>query len=238
VTDIQDEAQEPEAFRQRRFQPPEGATELLLVRHGESDPYLDGRPFPLVGGQGDPPLSPQGRAQADLLCDRLAARGVDAVYVTNLRRTSQTAAPLAARLSLDMQVEAGLREVFLGDWEGGLFRKMVAENHPISQRVFAEERWDLIPGAEPAADLENRVRESVERLAAVHPGQRIAAFTHGGVIGQALALAARSRPFAFLGADNASISELVIVGDRWMVHGFNDTAHLDGATGWRTTEAR
>ncbi|MGI8491178.1 MAG: histidine phosphatase family protein, partial [Acidimicrobiales bacterium] len=40
------------------------------------------------------------------------------------------------------------------------------------------------------------------------------------------ALAARSRPFAFGGADNASISHLVLHGQRWVIRRFNDTAHL------------
>jgi probable phosphoglycerate mutase len=76
------------------------------------------------------------------------------------------------------------------------------------------------------------VRAAIERIAACHPGQRVAAFTHGGVIGAALALASGSRPFAFLGAENTSISRLVLTTDRWYVRGFNDTAHLDGvATG-------
>jgi probable phosphoglycerate mutase len=52
---------------------------------------------------------------------------------------------------------------------------------------------------------------------------------HGGVIGQILALASGSRRFAFLGADNGSISRLVVDEDRWIVCGFNDTAHLDPA---------
>jgi probable phosphoglycerate mutase len=217
---------EPASFRQRRFEPPPGATELLLVRHGESEAYRDGSPFPLVDGQGDPPLAPHGVAQAERVCARLAPAGIAGIYVTTLRRTAQTAAPLAARLGLDLQIEAGLREVYLGDWEGGLLRKMVAGNHAIAQRVFAEERWDLIPGAEPSAELAGRVRAAIQRLAAAHHGQRVAAFTHGGVIGQALALASGSRPFAFLGADNASISQLVITADRWIIRGFNDTAHL------------
>jgi len=54
-------------------------------------------------------------------------------------------------------------------------------------------------------------------------------FTHGGVIAQALALASGSRPFAFLSVDNGSISRLVVTGQHWIVRGFNDTAHLDGA---------
>jgi probable phosphoglycerate mutase len=126
-------------------------------------------------------------------------------------------------------VEAGLREVFLGDWEGGLFRIRVAEGHPIAQRLLAEERWDVIPGAEPADAFATRVRQSLFGIARCHPDQTVAAFTHGGVIGQALAEATGSRPFAFSGADNASISHLIIApdpGGRWMVRAFNDSAHL------------
>jgi len=201
----------------------------VLVRHGESEAYQDGSLFPLAGGHGDPPLSSAGRAQARRVCARLGRSGVDAIYVTNLRRTAETAASLADQLGLDLQVEADLREVYLGDWEGGIFRKMVASGHPISQRMFAEERWDVIPNAEPAAAFADRVRAAIGRIAVRHPGQRVAAFTHGGVIGQALALAARSRPFAFVGAENASISRLVITAEAWIVRGYNDTAHLDRA---------
>ena len=197
------------------------------MRHGESEAYLDGKLFPLVDGHGDPPLSPEGREQARRVCARLSAAGIDAIYATTLRRTAQTAEPLAERLGLDVRVEAGLREVHLGDWEGGIYRKMLAANDPVIQRVFAEERWDVIPGAEPGAAFAARVRAAIERVAAAHLGQRVATFTHGGVIGQALALASGSRPFAFIGADNASMSRLVISGDRWIVRGFNDTAHLD-----------
>jgi probable phosphoglycerate mutase len=221
-------AQQPTAFEQRRYEPPPGATEVLLVRHGQSAAYVDGRPFALVDGQGDPPLSELGTRQAALVASRLAADRIDAIYVTPLRRTSQTAEPLARKAGLEMIVEPGLREVFLGEWEGGEFRKRVAQNDPVSQRMTAEQRWDVIPGAESSEALASRVRSAIARLAASHPGQRVAAFTHGGIVGEALALASGSRPFAFLGAENASISRLVIVGDMWIVRGFNDVAHLDG----------
>jgi 2,3-bisphosphoglycerate-dependent phosphoglycerate mutase len=87
----------------------------------------------------------------------------------------------------------------------------------------------VIPGAETSASLAARVRAAIERLAAAHAGHRLAVFTHGGVIAQTLALASGSRPFAFLSADNGSISRLVITGPHWIVRGFNDTAHLDGS---------
>jgi len=229
VADTAEERREPTAFRQQRFQVPAGATDLLLVRHGASEAYIDGgAPFSLVGGHGDPPLSPDGVEQAELVGARLAALGVAAIYVSTLRRTAQTAAPLARKLGLTPRVDPDLREVFLGEWEGGLFRKMVADGHPLAQQMSAEQRWDVIPGAESLADLDVRVRAVIERIVAAHPGERVVAVSHGGIIGHALYLASACRPFAFLGAENASISRLVITPDRWMVRGFNDTAHLDG----------
>jgi len=226
-------AQEPAApapaeYRQGPMTPPDGAAELLLVRHGQSQTYRDDTPFPLTGGHGDPPLSAEGHEQAAKVGARLAAAGIAAIYVSTLCRTAQTAAPLAGRLGIEPVIEADLREVHLGAWEAGLYRKMVAERHPIAIRMFERERWDVIPGAEPADEFAARVLAAIGRLAAAHPGQRVAAFTHGGVIAQALALASGSRRFAFNGADNASISRLFVAGDRWIVRGYNDTAHLDG----------
>ena len=197
-------------YRQLRFEPPPGATEVLLVRHGESEPAVDGRPFRLLEGQGDPSLSPEGRAQAEMVCARLARERVDAIYVSSLRRTAQTAEPLARALSLDPAVDADLREVFVGEWEGGLLRKKMIDRDPVAVRVTEEQRWDVIPGAEPAASFARRVRAAVERIAAAHGDERVAVFTHGGTIGELLAQATGSRPFAFTGSDNASISHLVV----------------------------
>lgn len=214
-------------YRQPRFRRPPGSTELFLVRHGESEPAVPGRSFDLVDGHGDPALASEGREQAARVADRLTDQGIEALYVSTLRRTVETAAPLAERLGLVPQVEPDLREVYLGEWEGGLFRQGVAENHPIAQELLAKERWDVIPGAEPHEAFVARVAAAARRIVAAHPGQRVAVFSHGGVIGQLMSQAVGGgRSFAFLGCDNGSISQLVAIGDRWVVRRFNDTAHL------------
>jgi probable phosphoglycerate mutase len=213
-------------YRQARFQPPQGATELLLVRHGESAPARPGESFPMVDGHGDPALAPDGLRQADQVGERLANAGLAAIYVTPLRRTAQTAAPLAARLGLTPVVCADLVEVHLGEWEGGLFRQRVAEGHPTALRMREQERWDVIPGGESTEALSARVRHGIETIAANHPDQRVAVFTHGGVIGQILAEAATSRPFAFVGADNGSLSSIVVTAERWIIRSYNDISHL------------
>ena len=214
-------------YRQHVYRPPAGAMDLLLIRHGESAPARPDRPFPVADGRGDPDLHPMGEVQARAVAERLRAEPIAAIYVTALRRTHQTAAPLAAHLRLTPAIEADLSEVFLGDWDRGLYRIRAAENHPAFLRATERREWGELPGAETTAALHARVRSALLRMAGRHPDQRIAAFVHGGVIGAALALACGGDAFAFNGAANGSISRLVIRGSDMVVRGFNDCAHLD-----------
>lgn len=217
----------PTTYRQVRFTLPPGGTEILLVRHGETiaaDPEV---PFPLVDGHGDPELAAEGREQAQQIAARLGERtDIEAIYVTTLRRTHETAQPLAEALGLEPIVEEDLREVHLGEWEGGLYRRHVMERHPMAVEMLRRERWDVVPGAESNEALAERVRAGIGRIAAAHPDKRVVAVVHGGVIGMTLCIASGSRPFAFIGADNGSISSIVVTGDRWLVRGFNDVSHL------------
>ena len=205
---------------------PPGSTELLLVRHGASADSVEGESFELVEGQGDPPLSEAGRHQAEQVALRLAQEPIDGVYVSTLRRTAQTAAPLVDRTGIAPVVDADLREVYLGEWEGGLLRQKAVDRDPMFEAVLREERWDVVPGAESRAAFGGRLRAAVERIAASHPGGRVVVFSHGAAIGEIMAQASGSTPFAFINADNASLSRIVVTPERWIVRGYNDTAHL------------
>ena len=160
------------------------------------------------------------------MAERLHPEPISAIYVTNLRRTAETAAPLCARLGLTPRVEPDLREVHLGEWEGGLFRIKAAQQDPIYLALHEQERWDVIPGAESHEALSQRIRPALLRIASRHPDECVAAVVHGGVIAHVLAAAAQARPFAFMGAENGSISRLIIHEERMLVRGFNDVAHL------------
>jgi 2,3-bisphosphoglycerate-dependent phosphoglycerate mutase len=213
-------------YRQHRFVVPPDATEIVLARHGASAPARAGELFASIDGHGNPALAPEGHEQAKLLCGRLGAEKVDRVFVTGLTRTIETAAPLGRETTEVPE----LREVFLGDWEGGPFRIHVANAEPLAMRVLAEERWDLIPGAETMDALAARVRTGIDRIvAATGPGRVALAFVHAGIIAEACRQATGSRAFAFLHSDNCSITRLVRFADgRRLLRSFNDTSHLDG----------
>jgi probable phosphoglycerate mutase len=209
-----------------RFRLPTAATALFVVRHGASADAVPGEPYPFLGAWSNPELSPAGREQAQLIADRLAHEPIAAIYVSNLRRTHQTAAPMAARLGLIPFEDADLREANMGEWEGFLWRQRIEEGHPLALRMIDEQRWDIIPGAEDPNAFAARVRGALARIADRHRGETVAVFTHGGVIGQAIGDAVGAEPFPFNASDNGAIAELVRTPTRWKLRRFNDTTHL------------
>ena len=94
--------------------------------------------------------------------------------------------------------------------------------------MHREGRWDVIPGAEATEAFRTRLLRGLGTIASAHPDETVAVFVHGGVIGQILEAATGARGFAFSGADNGSISQVVVIGDQLIVRGFNDATHLIG----------
>jgi 2,3-bisphosphoglycerate-dependent phosphoglycerate mutase len=218
----------PASHAQVRYQIPDGSTTFILVRHGSSESYVEGgEPFPLVHGHGDPALSPLGLAQAELLAPRLLRETVDAVYVTPLRRTKETVAPFLAQTGLDAEEVFDLREVFLGEWEGGESRSKFASGHPLAVQAIESGEWGLIPGAESTQQLRERCIGALMKLHEGHRNQRVVCVVHGGVI-SAIAQWATGTPTSYhWGAENASVHTLIVNDNYRRLHLFNDTAHLD-----------
>ena len=153
---------------QRPFVLPAGATDLLLVRHGSSSRGEDAGSPNGGAGQSDPPLTEDGVRQAASVARRLADVPAAGLFVTPLRRTAETAEPIAELLGATPIVVPELREVHLGEWEGQLNAR-VKQDGSLSRELFRAERWDVIPGAEP-------MEEFAERVRAGHRGRR----RHGG----------------------------------------------------------
>jgi probable phosphoglycerate mutase len=212
---------------QRALTAPEGAQEVLLVRHGACDPpAVDG----LVGGRSDPSLNARGRGEAVAVTKRLDGMPIAAVFATPLRRTSETAAGAAAEHGLEPLVLDDLVEVYLGEWEGHGIHERGARGDAELARVLREQRWELIPGAEPAAVFGERVRRGIERVAdAAGEGTVAVAFTHSAVIAEFCRQVTGSEPFAFLHNSNGSLTRLLRMPDRrWVLVSFNESEHLQG----------
>ena len=210
---------------QRAFTAPAGAQEVLLVRHGACDPPAVGG---LIGGRSDPSLNERGRAEAAALAERLSEVPIGAIFTTPLRRTGETAAAVVARHGLEPRVLPDLVEVYLGEWEGNGIHMRGSTGDPEFARMMREQRWELIPGSEPASEFAERVRRGVEEVAdAVGDAEVAVAFTHSAVIAEFLRQVTGSQPFAFLHNANGSFSRLFRIPDRrWVLISFNVAEHL------------
>jgi broad specificity phosphatase PhoE len=151
-------------------------TELLLVRHGETDWNRDGR----FQGHADPPLNDTGRAQARALADDLAAEQIDAIYTSDLARARETAEFIAERAGVPFVLEPQLREVNVGEWQG-LTRPEIAERFPEGLRNWREHGHGWEQG-ETYEELAERVLEAIDRIVAGHPTERVVVVGHGGTI--------------------------------------------------------
>ena len=198
-----------------------------MVRHGASSPPIEGIPNPLVGGHSNPALAEAGKAQAELVAEGLRHEPISAIFVSTLRRTAETAAPLAAATGLEPVAISELREVFLGDFEGGVYRIRPPKATRRSRR-----------SSRPKPGVGSRTpRPSRRSGRGSPPGSRrwsgrsgrtgAVAVLHGAVMGQLCRQATDSRAFAFVHADNGSVSRLVVNPDgRWLLRSFNDISHI------------
>jgi len=151
-------------------------TELLLVRHGETNWNRERR----FQGHADPPLNGTGREQARTLADELAGEGIEFVYTSDLARARETAEIVAERLGAGIVALQALREIDVGEWEG-LTWPEIEDRYPEGARAWREHGFGWTSG-ETYDQLGERVVPALRRIAADHPSQRVLVVGHGGTI--------------------------------------------------------
>lgn len=156
-------------------------TELLLIRHGETDWNRALR----FQGQVDIPLNDIGHIQAQRVRDHLLqSEWAQAVHLhsSDLLRARQTAAPLAQALPRDCLPRTGLREQNFGVFDG-LSTHEIQAQHP---ELWAQwRRFDAdfaLPRGESTRQFHARVMADLQEIARSHRNERVVVVTHGGVL--------------------------------------------------------
>ena len=201
-------------------------TEIILIRHGETEWNLSGR----WQGHADSALSPRGVAQAEALSMRMGKEDVDQVYASDLERAQHTARLAGSEANWTFSLMPELRERDLGVLEGLTTDEMLVE-YPDVYRSFREDGPEYQPpGGESFKQFCDRCSSAVEKLALLHCGKKIVAVTHGGVLGAIFRYVLRipldaDRNFVLL---NCSLNRIQKDGDRWNLVSWGDVAHLQG----------
>ena len=203
---------------------------LILVRHGQTSSNVGHHLDTSVPGAD---LTDLGREQADALVDTLGREPVRRIFVSDLVRTQQTAAPLAQHLGLEPAVRANLREISAGELE------MANDEESIQTYVrtavgWSAGDWDArVPGSEEnGRDVIRRfgavVSEASDHAAA---GEVAILVSHGAIIRAWTAARCENVDVDFVARNALSNTGAVVIegaDDRWVVTHWQEQA-LGGA---------
>ena len=132
---------------------------LWMARHGKTE-----APSGVAIGRTDVPLAAAGRRQAAELAERLAGVPLQRIYASDLRRSRETAERVASAHGLPVEIDADLRELDFGAWEG----RRLADLWRDSPAEAGEWESDLrrVPATfgETFAELEARVNRFAASL--------------------------------------------------------------------------
>lgn len=191
---------------------------LILIRHGRPDENDLEAPH-------DPPLNAEGRCQAEAAARFLASEPISRIVASPMRRALQTAAPLAQRLELDVEIVAGWAEA-----DGAASRYRSIETlRAEGAEAWARFRADPIRhmGADPT-EFRAAVLGALLGIAQTYDRDvRVAVFTHGMPINIVLSHALGLEAAAHFLVGYASITRVRLresgaVG----VASVNETGHL------------
>ncbi|MBV8488880.1 MAG: histidine phosphatase family protein [Candidatus Eremiobacteraeota bacterium] len=214
----------------------EGATEVLLVRHGDAVPERTAEgDHPAYR---DLPLSALGRSQARALGSRLAASAVATIYSSTLKRAAETAKAISLATRRAIAYDDRLREVEIGGLDEPRHpAEFGAHLDRLAAMAIAHGGWSQIPGTESSESIRTRMRSAIDGIVAEHPGKRIVAVSHAGAINAYLADLLGMHADFFFPAANASISIVRGHGDKRLLMSLNDIAHLHRLVKERRTES-
>ena len=153
---------------------------LIFIRHGETD--MAGK----FCGHSDPELNAAGELQAVGVAEQVAALGIERIYSSDLLRAAQTAALLARRIGIEVELRENLREMYFGSWEGLSWQEIEARFPQESVRWLEESPLRSAPEGEAYSIFTARIDAAIEPLLRESQVRTIAVVTHRGVIQYAL----------------------------------------------------
>jgi alpha-ribazole phosphatase len=174
------------------------------------------------------PLGEKGVQQAELLRDRLASEQIEAMYSSPLKRAAGTAAIIASRHNLDLELAPDLREIDFGDIEGLNYAE-IEKRFPEIARLWANRSEDLVyPRGESLSELEARVTSFTARMKKDGPRGTILIVAHAGVLRSLICgmLELSPKHRWNLRLDLASLSIIETFPEVNILSLLNDTSHL------------
>jgi broad specificity phosphatase PhoE len=159
------------------------ACRIHLVRHGQTIMNAQVR----FRGRLNIPLNEVGRAEAQEAARALVGSGLVAVYTSPLGRAREVAEAIAVKNGIGgVREQPDLINLDYGAWEG-LTKEESAAVDPVAWAAYTRDPEAAVcPEGEAVCDAADRVIAALRAIAAKHPGQNVAAVSHGVMLRMAV----------------------------------------------------
>lgn len=191
------------------------ATELILIRHGNT--------VPVHGDYVQAPLTALGQQQAAQTGQYLAQQyAPGGLYTSPLRRAKETAAIIGSKLGMSPDLKHGVQEV------EGLEVPLLALFELLSIFDLVEDYLDAHAGKPIRWPIQGRVSKALLEIVAVHPNQQVVVVAHSGVISSVLAWVFPEQRLKWwlTTVNNCSLTQFRIDGAHIELLAVNETQHL------------
>ena len=128
-------------------------------------------------------LSEQGILDAQATTTKLSSYQIDAIYYSDLRRTSETASIITSTLNLTAEKTHLLRERDLGNFAGRTSHE-IKTNNPEDWNKFLDHHdpdWNGLEG-ESLSHVHARFADLLQHLHSTHPDKTVLLVTHSGYL--------------------------------------------------------
>lgn len=199
---------------------------IYLIRHAEAM----GNVLEFFQGRIDAKISPKGQRQLECLAERFRDIPLDALYSSPLIRTRRTADAVNRYHGLPITINSQIIELDGGKWEGEKWAELPVK-FPEEYRLWTDKLNEFAaPCGESTAEVYDRMKTAMDRIASENNGKTIAVVSHGMAIKAYLNYAdgREWKNYADPGwADNTSVS-LIEYDDSLIPHIIykNDGTHL------------
>jgi broad specificity phosphatase PhoE len=208
-------------------------TELLLVRHGETEWNVN----EVFRGRIDVDLNRNGIKQAGLLAEYLKTAVIEAVYSSPLKRALGTARIIARPHRLEPRIEAGLTDFDYGAWQG-ISHGEVKDKYKELYDVWSSRPEQVrMPGGETLEEVRARALAVIQDIVNKHQGT-VVLVSHR-VVNKVLIcalLGLDNSHFWNIRQDNCGITTFSYDGGRYVLTGHNDTCFLNQVPGLSRTD--
>ena len=154
---------------------------MILVRHGQSEWNVVFNRTRIDPNIPDPPLTAEGRCQAEAAAQLLARSGIERLLVSPYVRALETAEIIAARTEIPVAVEPLVRERAAFSCDIGTPRSRLAARWPQLSFDHIEEIW-WSSAIESEAELDDRCGRFRATVRGLADWQHVAVVTHWGFI--------------------------------------------------------